>query len=71
MIYRPGAHVTLACVLPGDPYVLEFQRCGTVTRVTDRGVYFTTGGTFPPDREFGPFPPDRIAPGWLAQNEYA
>lgn len=60
---KPGDPVTVFAG-PDDPYILNFQRYGTVTRVTDRGVYVRLGATFPPDREFGPLLPSQLLPGW-------
>ena len=62
-LFRSGDPVT---VLAGDddPYIFQFQRYATVSRVTDRGAYVTLDATIPPNQEFGPFPPEKLLDGW-------
>lgn len=58
-----GDHVTVEA-RENDPLILTMQRYATVARVVDGGVIVRLEGTWPPDEEFGPIPPDRLLPGW-------
>lgn len=64
---KPGDPVTVHADAK-DPYILQFQRYATVSRVTDCGVYVVLDATIPPNQEFGPFPVDRLAEGWRDSN---
>ena len=60
--FQPGDEVTVVATA-ADPYILQFQRYGVVSRVTAEGVFVTLEATFPPNAEFGPFPAGRLLPG--------
>lgn len=68
--YRVGEDVT---VVPEDqdPYILQFQRYATVSRVhpgPPHSFHVRLANTCPPGQEFGPFPSDQLLKGW--KNSY-
>jgi hypothetical protein len=64
---RPGTQVTVTA-RESDPYILNFQRYAIVSRVTGLGIFVTLDATFPPNTEFGPFPPAQLQEGWRDEN---
>lgn len=61
-----GQRVTVHAI-PGDPYILNFQRCGIVSEIHDDGVMIQLQSTWPPYESLGPIPTSRIELGWQNQ----
>lgn len=62
--FKPGQLVTILPPYGDDPIVVELQPHGRIGDVVDDGYMVVLGSVWPPDRQFGPFPAGRLAPGW-------
>ncbi len=68
--HEVGDQVTVLPPYDDDPYILRFQRYGLVAAVLDGPAYLVTlRGTMPASMQFGPFPAQRLAPGWRDAND--
>lgn len=62
--FERGELVTILPPYREDPIIVELQPHGRIAEVREDGYMVTLGTTWPPDRQFGPFPPGRLVPGW-------
>lgn len=64
---KAGEQVTVIPV-ESDPYILEFQRYATISKVVDRTAWVRLHNVADPRVEFGPIPFARLLPGWRDGN---
>jgi hypothetical protein len=64
MRYQPGDEVTILPPYDRDPYIVEFQPHGRVAQAGPHWVTVELPSSWPPGQQVGPFPLERIAPGW-------
>lgn len=62
--FERGQLVTIWPPYTDDPMMVELQPHGRVSSLRPNGYMVVLGSVWPPDREFGPFPAERLSPGW-------
>jgi hypothetical protein len=62
--FKRGDLVTVLPPYDGDPVIVSMQHYGRVAAADADGYTVILGAVWPPDRAFGPFPAERLAPGW-------